>query len=120
MKKLDNLTDSQANWLFWGCFAALMATSVGFMVRAQTIGAMGTEFGLSETQKGEIFGVGLWPFSISIIIFSLLISVVSILSFFYISDKDEENYDKITQNMLILFGITFTNPVVFGGVILIV
>ena len=76
MKKLDNLTESQANWLFWGCFAALMATSVGFMVRAQTIGAMGAEFGLSETQKGEIFGVGLWPFSISIILFSLLIDKI--------------------------------------------
>lgn len=41
------------------------------------------------------------------IIFSLMISTISILSFFLISDKDEENYDKITQNILILFGITF-------------
>jgi hypothetical protein len=41
------------------------------------------------------------------IIFSLMISTISILSFFLISDKDEENYDKVTQNILILFGITF-------------
>jgi len=73
MKKLDNLTEKQATWLFWGCFAALTATSVGFMVRAQIIGALGVDFGLSETQKGEIFGVGLWPFSISIIFFSLVV-----------------------------------------------
>lgn len=41
------------------------------------------------------------------IIFSLMISTISILSFFFISDKDDENYDKITENILILFGITF-------------
>ncbi|MEO1999509.1 MAG: MFS transporter, partial [Planctomycetaceae bacterium] len=29
--------------------------------------------GLSETQKGEIFGAGLWPFAISIVLFSLVI-----------------------------------------------
>ena len=31
------------------------------------------QFGLSETQKGQIFGAGLWPFAISIVLFSLVI-----------------------------------------------
>jgi MFS family permease len=31
------------------------------------------EFGLSETQKGEIFGAGMWPFGVSIVLFSLFI-----------------------------------------------
>jgi len=31
------------------------------------------EFGLSETQKGELAGVGLWPFAISIVLLSLII-----------------------------------------------
>jgi MFS family permease len=59
--------------LFWACFIALIATAFGFIVRALIIDAWGTEFGFSATQKGELFGVGLWPFAISIILFSLVI-----------------------------------------------
>ncbi len=59
--------------LFWACFLALIATAFGFIVRALIIDEWGTDFGLSQTQKGEIFGVGLWPFAISIILFSLII-----------------------------------------------
>ena len=73
MNKMDNLTNKQNQLLFWGCFAALAATSFGFIVRTQVIGDWGVEFGLSETEKGEIFGVGLWPFCISIILFSLIV-----------------------------------------------
>ena len=59
--------------LFWTCFLALIATSFGFIIRANIIGDLGVHFNLSETQKGEILGVGLWPFSLSIILFSLVI-----------------------------------------------
>lgn len=62
--------------LFWGCFIALIATAFGFIVRAQVIGEWGAEFNLSKTQQGEIFGVGLWPFAISIVIFSLIIDKI--------------------------------------------
>ena len=62
--------------LFWGCFIALVATSFGFIARVLTSGEWGAEFGLSETQTGEILGAGLWPFAISIIIFSLIIDKV--------------------------------------------
>ena len=62
--------------LFWGCFVALIATAFGFIVRAQIIGDWAKEFNLTETQKGEIFGVGLWPFAISIVLFSLIIDKV--------------------------------------------
>ena len=60
-------------WLFWTCFIALVATSFGFIIRNQVIGEWQTAFNLSETQKGELFGVGLWPFAISIVLFSLVI-----------------------------------------------
>ncbi len=50
-----------------------MATSFGFIIRANIIGDLGVAFNLSETQKGEILGVGLWPFALSIILFSLVI-----------------------------------------------
>ena len=59
--------------LFWACFIALTATSFIFMFRAMFITKWGVEFGLSETQKGEILGVGLWPFAISIVLFSLIV-----------------------------------------------
>jgi fucose permease len=59
--------------LFLTCFIALVATSFGFIIRANIIGDLGVHFNLSETQKGEILGVGLWPFALSIILFSLVI-----------------------------------------------
>lgn len=64
---------AKEKWLFWACFIALIATAFGFIVRTQVIDDWGAQFGLSETQKGEIFGVGLWPFALSIILFSLVI-----------------------------------------------
>lgn len=59
--------------LFWGCFIALIATAFGFIIRAMIIGDWAADFNLTETQKGELLGVGLWPFAISIVLFSLII-----------------------------------------------
>jgi len=72
----DEQTNGQTKWLFWTCFIALIATSFGFIIRAQIIGDLGVHFNLSETQKGEILGVGLWPFALSIILFSLVIDKI--------------------------------------------
>ena len=65
--------DTRDMKLFWACFIALIATSFGFIVRVTVMDDWAREFGLSETQRGEIFGVGLWPFAISIVLFSLII-----------------------------------------------
>lgn len=62
--------------LFGACFVALMATSFGFMLRAMLITDWGVEFNLTKTQMGEIMGVGLWPFAVSIILFSLIIDKI--------------------------------------------
>jgi MFS family permease len=62
--------------LFWGCFIALIATAFGFIARVLTSSEWGAEFGLSETQVGEILGVGLWPFAISIVLFSFIIDKI--------------------------------------------
>jgi len=59
--------------LFATSFAAIVATSFCFILRALVVDDWGHEFALSETQKGELLGVGLWPFSISIVLLSLLI-----------------------------------------------
>ena len=62
--------------LFWACFIAIVATAFGFVVRTQVIADWGRQFDLSKTQQGQIFGVGLWPFAVSIVLFSLVIDKV--------------------------------------------
>lgn len=62
--------------LFWGCFIALITTAFGFILRIFLMDGWAKEFNFSATQQGELFGVGLWPFAISIIIFSLIIDKI--------------------------------------------
>ena len=59
--------------LFTGCIVALVATSFGFAVRAAILDQWRTEFNLSQEQIGYLLGAGLFPFAISIILFSLII-----------------------------------------------
>ena len=70
------MTDTEKKKLFWACFIALVATSFVFGLRANIIGDWQKDFGLSEADKGTILGVGLWPFAISIIVFSLIIDYI--------------------------------------------
>lgn len=72
----EGTSDGQRKLLFWACFSALVATSFCFVTRSMLIGQWGAEFGWDETEKGRILGVGLWPFSISIILFSLVIDKI--------------------------------------------
>jgi len=67
---------SRSNTLFITCFSALVATAFCFVLRAFVVDDWGHEFRLSATQKGELLGVGLWPFSISIVVLSLLVDRV--------------------------------------------
>jgi len=62
--------------LFYACFVALITTSFGFILRALMLPEWGREFNLTQTQLGEIAGVGLWPFAISIVLFSLIIDKI--------------------------------------------
>lgn len=55
------------------CFVALVATSFAFIIRVMLMRQWQVDFGLTETQKGEIFGAGMWPFGVSIVLFSLVI-----------------------------------------------
>jgi MFS family permease len=67
---------SQHKPLFWACFIALIATSFVFGVRSTLIGDIAKEFQLSQGEVGRILGVGLWPFALSIMAFSLIIDVI--------------------------------------------
>jgi MFS family permease len=59
--------------LFWGCFIALITTAFGFISRMFLIGAWAAEFGLDDAQAGRLAGIGIWPFAVSIILFSFFI-----------------------------------------------
>ena len=68
--------DSQPDMkLFWGCFIALITTAFAFITRAFLVNAepfWPSTFGLDQVQAQELFGAGIWPFAISIIVFSLI------------------------------------------------
>jgi MFS family permease len=64
--------------IFWGSFIALITTSMAFIIRAILInsGIWPEQFGLDKVESGVLFGAGIWPFAISIILFSLIIDRV--------------------------------------------
>jgi MFS family permease len=70
------LDQSSRKFLFWACFVALVTTSFAFIIRVMVMGEWQVAFGLSETQKGEIFGAGLWPFGLTIVLFSLVVDKI--------------------------------------------
>jgi MFS family permease len=59
--------------LFTGCVVSLVATAFGFAVRAAILEDWRGEFNLSQEQIGYLLGAGLFPFAISIILFSLIV-----------------------------------------------
>src|SRR5215212_10757556 len=65
--------DGHNKVLFWGCFIALITTAFGFITRMFLLGTWGAEFGLDPAQVGKLAGIGIWPFAVSIIAFSLII-----------------------------------------------
>jgi MFS family permease len=65
--------DRHDTMLFWGCFIALVTTSFGFITRMFLINTWSAEFGLDPAQAGRLQGIGIWPFAVSIIAFSLII-----------------------------------------------
>jgi len=67
------MSEKNNQTLFWGCFIALITTAFGFIGRMFLIGEWSTEFNLNPAEAGRLAGVGIWPFAVSIIGFSLFI-----------------------------------------------
>jgi MFS family permease len=65
--------DRHNKLLFWGCFIALITTAFGFITRMFLLGTWAEEFNLDPAQVGRLAGIGIWPFAVSIIAFSLII-----------------------------------------------
>ncbi len=75
----DTAKEKADMFLFWGCFIALITTAFAFITRAFLINIdtlWPADFGLDKVQAQELFGAGIWPFAISIIVFSLIIDKV--------------------------------------------
>lgn len=63
--------------MFWGCWIALITTAMAFSTRIGLVFTSWAEqFSLDSVQQGELFGAGIWPFAISIILFSLVIDKI--------------------------------------------
>ena len=60
-------------WLFLTCFVALVTTAFAFLTRIFVIDAWAADFGFDKVQAGQLLGAGLWPFAVSIVLFSLVI-----------------------------------------------
>ena len=73
------MTDRNEKLVFWGCFIALITTSFAFVTRTFLVNRpelWPADFGLDVVQQQELFGAGIWPFAISIILFSFVIDRV--------------------------------------------
>jgi len=75
-KKLDDDNVKNNTLLFWGCFIALITTAFGFISRMFLLGEWEVEFGLDKAEAGRLAGIGIWPFAVSIIGFSLIIDKI--------------------------------------------
>ena len=73
------MKDRNDKLVFWGCFIALITTAFAFITRAFMVNDPGLwpeTFGLNAVQGQELFQAGIWPFAISIILFSLIIDKI--------------------------------------------
>jgi MFS family permease len=69
-------SDREKQVLFWGCFVALITTAFAFVGRLFLINVWRDQFGLDPAEAGRLAGIGIWPFAVSIILFSLVIDRV--------------------------------------------
>jgi MFS family permease len=63
--------------VFWGCFMALVTTSFAFFSRLYLCNVrFQGDFNIDKGELGSLIGAGIWPFAISIILFSLIIDKI--------------------------------------------
>jgi MFS family permease len=110
---------TQAQRLFLGCFLALVATAFGFVVRGAVLEDWATQFNLTEEQKGIIQGVGLYPFAISIILFSLIIDRIgygTAMVFAFVGHLASTLLTIFAPNFTVLYIATFIYALANGTV----
>jgi MFS family permease len=115
----DMAGQDQARRLFLGCFIALVATAFGFVVRGAVLEDWALQFGLSEEQKGIIGGVGMYPFAISIILFSLIIDRIgygTAMVFAFFGHLISAILTIFAPNFVVLYVATFIFALANGAV----
>ena len=74
---LNSNSDRNSKLVFWGCFVALITTSFAFVSRMYLCDVrFPIDFNLDKGTVGLLKGAGVWPFAISIILFSLFIDMI--------------------------------------------
>ena len=73
----SGMSDKEKSMLFWASFLALMACGVGFVLRSLGGNTFwGVHFEITATQVGQLFGAGIWPIAVTMILFSLLVDKI--------------------------------------------
>src|SRR5215831_14603193 len=72
----DSMGKSNEKVLFWASFFTLIAAGMGFAIRGDILNVWGRQFGFTQTELGEITGMGLMGFGLTIIFFSFFADVV--------------------------------------------
>lgn len=62
--------------LFWASFFTLIAAGMGFSIRGDILNDWGRDFGFTQTELGEITGMGLVGFGVTIIFFSFFADIL--------------------------------------------
>jgi MFS family permease len=70
------MSNSNERILFWASFLTLIAAGMGFSIRADILTDWGRQFGFTQTELGEITGMGLMGFGLTIIFFSFFADTV--------------------------------------------
>ncbi len=108
-----------ARRLFLGCFMAMIATAFGFAVRGGVLDDIGTQFNLSKEQLGTLGGVGLFPFAISIILFSLIVDRIGYgiaMTFAFVCHLVSAILTIVSKDFKMLYFATFIYSIANGTV----
>ncbi|MEC8933742.1 MAG: MFS transporter, partial [Candidatus Latescibacterota bacterium] len=69
-------TEGQKRRLLVASFGALMAAGFGFVFRAMVPELWGLEFHVTDSEVGQLFGAGIWPIAVMMILNSFLIDKI--------------------------------------------
>ena len=72
----EALNEKDKQKLFWASFLALMAAGVAFVFRSMVPSLWADHLELNDAEVGQLFGAGLWPIAITMILFSLIVDKI--------------------------------------------
>jgi MFS family permease len=76
MNQIDEMSEAEKQKLFWASFMALMAAGIAFVFRSMVPSLWADHLQLNDAEVGQLFGAGLWPIAITMIMFSLLVDKI--------------------------------------------